>query len=119
LLKKKIIVSACLLGEQCRYDAKIKEFPTLLEALSKYEVIPFCPEAPIFGTPRQRISVVQINGNNKIMTDETQEDVTEILEREVTSFLVKNPSVALVFQMMTHNTAILSLYIYLYMVDMK
>ena len=55
---KKVIISACLLGEACRYDGKSKKVNKVIEAFKDYEIIPFCPELPIFGTPRERINVV-------------------------------------------------------------
>jgi len=91
--KKKVIVSACILGEYCRYDGKTKEIHMVVEALKEYEIIPFCPEAPLFGTPRERISVVHINGENRIITDKTNKDVTKLLEDEIASFIKKNPEV--------------------------
>ena len=57
-MSKKAIVSACLLGEYCRYDGKTKKDNTVVQALKDYEIIPFCPEAPLFGTPRERINVM-------------------------------------------------------------
>ncbi|MEA2073595.1 MAG: DUF523 domain-containing protein [Campylobacterota bacterium] len=92
-MRKKAIVSACLLGELCRYDAKTKETREVIEALQEYEIIPFCPEAPLFGTPRERISVAEVDGENRIITDETNRDVTERLEAEITSFIKKHPQV--------------------------
>ena len=89
--KKKAIISACLLGEICRYDGKSKQVNEVIESFTDYEIIPFCPEAPLFGTPRQRISVVVINGENRVITDETNEDVTQILEDEINTFIQKNP----------------------------
>lgn len=91
MLKKKVIISACLLGENCRYDGQTKQNNQVLEDFKKYEIIPFCPEAPIFGTPRERISVVEIDGKNKIISDETNKDVTKLLEDEIYSFIEKNP----------------------------
>lgn len=93
MLKPKAIISACLLGEQCRYDGKTKLVERVVEALKDYEIIPFCPEAPLFGTPRQRINVVQKNGENRIVTDETSEDITKKLEDEIYSFVKNNPNV--------------------------
>ncbi|EDZ63786.1 protein containing DUF523 [Sulfurimonas gotlandica GD1] len=90
-MRKKVIISACLLGHLCRYDGKTKKTNEIVEAFKAYEIIPFCPEAPIFGTPRQRISVVQIDGKNLIITDETNEDVTQKLEDEINSFIKKYP----------------------------
>ena len=91
--KKKVIISACILGEYCRYDGKTKEFNVVKEAFKEYEIIPFCPEAPLFGTPRERISVVKVDGKNRIITDETLVDVTPRLEEEINTFCKKNPLV--------------------------
>ena len=88
---KKVIISACLLGEYCRYDGKTKKVNEVFEAFKDYEIIPFCPEAPVFGTPRERISLVCIDGENRIITDETSKDVTSLLENEIHAFIEKNP----------------------------
>lgn len=90
--KKKAIVSACILGELCRYDGKTKELNSVMEALSDYEIIPFCPEAPLFGTPRERINVVEVDGKNRIITDETEIDVTLRLENEINAFVKLHPN---------------------------
>lgn len=89
-VKKKVIISACLLGEYCRYDGKTKSVNAVIEAFKEYEIIPFCPEAPLFGTPRERINVVEIEGQNRIVTDETAKDVTKLLEDEISSFLTQH-----------------------------
>lgn len=88
--KKKVIISACLLGEYCRYDGKTKEYESLLKYYEEWEIIPFCPEAPIFGTPRERINVVEINGEKKIFTDKTNKDVTKLLSDEINNFVEQN-----------------------------
>jgi len=91
--RKKVIISACLLGEACRYDGKTKEVNAVAEAFREYEIIPFCPEAPLFGTPRERISVVQVDKEQKIITDETQKDVTQRLADEIETFCDSHPCV--------------------------
>ena len=91
--KKKVIISACLLGEYCRYDGKKKQVNAVIEAFKEYEIIPFCPEAPLFGTPRERIDVVEIAGENRIITNSTNIDVTLRLEDEINSFCRQNPQV--------------------------
>lgn len=91
--KKKVIISACLLGEQCRYDGKTKEINAVIEAFKEYEIIPFCPEAPLFGTPRERISVVRVDTKERIIKDISSEDVTELLEKEILSFVDRYPKV--------------------------
>ena len=90
--KPKVIISACLLGHLCRYDGKTKKTTEIADAFSEYEIIPFCPEAPLFGTPRERISVVNIDGQNRIITDNTNRDVTKLLEDEINSFISQNPN---------------------------
>ena len=87
---KKAIVSACLLGEYCRYDGKTKCNKDVLEALQGYEIIPFCPEAPIFGTPRERINIIEINGEERVITDSTNVDVTQKLQNEIDNFTKKH-----------------------------
>ena len=93
LNKPKVIISACILGDYCRYDGKTKEINAVIEAYKDYEIIPFCPEAPLFGTPRQRISVVEIEGENRIITDETLVDVTLRLEEEIRDFISKHQDI--------------------------
>jgi len=89
-MKQKALVSACILGEYCRYDGKTKKLNAVIEALQEgYEIIPFCPEAPLFGTPRERINVVEKDGKLRIITDETNVDVTLRLEEEIERFLEK------------------------------
>jgi uncharacterized protein YbbK (DUF523 family) len=39
-----ILISACLLGINCRYDGTAKEAPELKKLLADYRLIPFCPE---------------------------------------------------------------------------
>ena len=90
---KKVIISACLLGEYCRYDGKTKKVNEIIEFFKDYEIIPFCPEAPVFGTPRERISVIEIDGENRIITDKTNKDVTKLLEEEINFFIKSNKKV--------------------------
>lgn len=40
----KVAISACLLGERCRYDGASKPNAEVIEFASKHEVIPICPE---------------------------------------------------------------------------
>ncbi|HZZ83434.1 MAG TPA: DUF523 domain-containing protein [Anaeromyxobacteraceae bacterium] len=48
-----VLVSACLLGERCRYDGGDRRDERVVAALRGREVVPFCPEAAAgLGTPR-------------------------------------------------------------------
>lgn len=80
-----------MLGEYCRYDGKTKKDENIISKFSNYEVIPFCPEAPIFGTPRQRINVMEVDGKKAIITDETNEDVTQKLQKGIERFIDLHP----------------------------
>ena len=91
--KKRVVISACLLGESCRYDGKTKEASAVVKAFEGYEIIPFCPEAPLFGTPRERISVVTVAKEQRIITDETKKDVTQLLSTEIKKFIQNNEDV--------------------------
>lgn len=69
-----ILISACLLGVNCRYDATGKEIPELEELMSKHTLIPVCPEQlGGLSTPR---SPSEIKGDfviNKEGVDVTEE----------------------------------------------
>lgn len=89
---KQVAISACLLGEFCRYDGKMKINNSVITAFLGWEIIPFCPEAPLFGTPRERISVLHVKGQNRVITDETNKDVTQALINETNKFLFAHPN---------------------------
>ena len=42
--KKKILISACLMGECCRYDGRHCRDERLVTAVNGFELIPVCPE---------------------------------------------------------------------------
>ena len=63
----KVLVSACLLGENCKYDGGNNRNEKVLEFLKDHEVIPVCPEQ-IGGLPTPRPCSEIVNGivtNNK------------------------------------------------------
>ena len=86
-----MIVSACLLGEYCRYDGKTKKIEDIERKLADCEIIPFCPEAPLFGTPRERIHLIEENGTKRVVTDESGADVTQELRNEIERFIQTHP----------------------------
>ena len=55
---KKVAVSACLLGNECRYDATGRYDKELLELLKDYEIVAFCPEDYCFGSPRPTMDLI-------------------------------------------------------------
>ncbi|MCK9480126.1 MAG: DUF523 domain-containing protein, partial [Firmicutes bacterium] len=48
-----ILVSACILGENCRYDGKNSKNRLLIEQLGGHNIIPVCPEV-LGGLPTPR-----------------------------------------------------------------
>ena len=51
-----VLVSACLLGEACRYDGKSKGSDPVMRALEGKEVVPICPETGAgLGIPRPAV----------------------------------------------------------------
>lgn len=70
----KILVSACLLGEACRYDGKSKPCEAVLQLADAHTLIPICPEV-LGGLPTPRIpSERQSDGS---VRNAVGEDVTE------------------------------------------
>lgn len=56
---EKILISACLLGQMCRYDGKSNYIPGIEKLSKKYYFVPVCPE--VFGmldVPREPSEIV-------------------------------------------------------------
>ncbi len=85
--KEKILVSACLLGVNCKYDGENNINEKVLEYIKDKEVIPICPE--IYGglkTPRTPSEILK----DKVMTKDNI-DVTKEYRKgaEETLYLAK------------------------------
>lgn len=63
----KIIVSACLLGENCKYNGGNNRSEMVLRALEGHEVIPVCPEV-LGGLPVPREPAEIVNGVVRVQT---------------------------------------------------
>ncbi len=73
---EKILVSACLVGENCKYSGGNNLSPKIEALLEKYDLIPFCPEEQ-GGLPTPRNPSEQ-KGNEVYM--DNGKDVTEQFE---------------------------------------
>ena len=74
----KFLVSACLLGEPCRYDGKSKPCEAVIRLQERHELIPVCPEV-MGGLPTPRIpSECQSDGR---VVNRDGEDVTSAYRR--------------------------------------
>ena len=80
---EKILVSACLLGIDCKYDGKNNKNEKVLEYIKNKEVIPICPEI-MGGLPTPRIpSEIKdnkvITKDNKNVTNNFYKGAEEVL----------------------------------------
>ena len=73
----KIMVSACLLGENCKYNGGNNRNEALLEMLAGHEIIPVCPEVA-GGLPVPRVPVELVNGR---AVNRNGEDVDEAFRK--------------------------------------
>ncbi len=73
---KKIAISACLLGEKCRYDASDNRNDVLLSQLEEFVLIPFCPEDHAFGSPRPTMDLIQTQEGQKAISNLTGKDLS-------------------------------------------
>ena len=79
----KILVSACLLGENCKYNGGNNLSPTVLKFLNGHEVIPVCPEVEAgMGCPRIPVEIV-----NGILTDKNGNNVDAPMRKTIANRL--------------------------------
>jgi uncharacterized protein YbgA (DUF1722 family)/uncharacterized protein YbbK (DUF523 family) len=81
--KIRIGISACLLGEQVRYDGghKLSQYATV-EMAPFFEFVPTCPEMAIgMGAPRKTIRLVDNQGLIQIKSADNSVNVTEPLNQ--------------------------------------
>lgn len=92
-MNKVIAVSACLLGEKCRYDASDNKNKILLEQLQGYEVIPFCPEDYAFGSPRPTMDLVRMSDGDKAISNLDASDLTITVNQYAIDFFDRHTDV--------------------------
>ncbi len=79
-----ILISACLMGINCRYNGKSEIIKELEELKNKYNLIPVCPE--IYGglkTPRdpaERVNDMVLTKNGEDVTGNYRKGAEEILK---------------------------------------
>ena len=83
----KILVSACLLGRNCKYNGGNNYSAAVIDFLQSHEVIPVCPEVLAgLGTPRTPIEIVQ----GEVKTKDGK-SVDKALRQAVAQILEENP----------------------------
>ena len=94
-MKKVIALSACLLGEACRYDASDNRNKALLSLLEGAELIPFCPEDHAFGTPRPTMDLIETKEGHKAISNESGEDLSFPVTQYAQDFFDRHPQIDL------------------------
>ena len=83
VLKPKIIVSACLLGENCKYNGGNNYTQEVVKLKEKFNLIPICPECfgglPIPRVPNEIISGRAISKNGEDFTKEYEDGAEKSL----------------------------------------
>lgn len=92
---ERVAISACLLGEICRYDGTSNKNEALLQALEGKELIGFCPEDFAFGTPRPTMDLVQSAAGVRAISNETGEDLSDPVIAYAEDFFKKHPDIDL------------------------
>jgi len=76
-LKEKLLVSACLLGENCKYSGGNNYSPAVAALAERFELIPVCPER-MGGLPTPRVPAERVG--DKVLTRDGA-DVTDAYRR--------------------------------------
>lgn len=77
----KLGVSACLVGELCRYNGQGSNDDFVTKTLKNYfHIESYCPEAEVFGTPRETIRLVNVDDEVRVLTTNSKKDLTDVLK---------------------------------------
>ena len=74
-------ISACLLGQEVRFDGGHKKDAFLTEVLAPHvEWVAVCPEVEVgMGTPRETLRLVRENGRVRMVTTRSAKDYTDAM----------------------------------------
>ncbi|MEA3418450.1 MAG: DUF523 domain-containing protein [Campylobacterota bacterium] len=92
---KKVAISACLMGQKCRYDATDNRDVRLLGKLEGYELVPFCPEDHAFGSPRPTMDLIETEQGVKAISNLTGADLSPPVQRYAKIFFDNHPDIDL------------------------
>ena len=91
--KPKALISACLIGQRCRYDGEILQLPDISDLTRQYDLILVCPEVDGgLGIPRPKAWIK--NGTGADVLDGKTIVINEI-GQDVTSKFISGAEVAL------------------------
>ena len=95
-MQKTVAISACLLGQSCRYDGSDNKNEVLLDKLKNAQLIAFCPEDFAFGTPRPTMDLVKTTSGQKVLSNETGEDLSTPVKQYAETFFDTHTNIDLV-----------------------
>ncbi len=93
IIKPRILISSCLMGEEVRYDGSHKKNPFIISALSRWsQLVPLCPEVEAgLGIPRPPIELVSEKESVLVVEVESRRDVTEKIRSAISRFAEQQP----------------------------
>jgi uncharacterized protein YbbK (DUF523 family) len=91
----KVAISACLLGNKCRYDGRENRDEKLLSKLKGCELIAFCPEDFCFGTPRPTMDLVDDGKEIKAISNLTGANLTPPVKEYAKAFFDNHKDIEL------------------------
>lgn len=94
---KKVAISACLLGQKCKYNGESNLDHELLKYLNTHhiELIHFCPEDWAFGTPRPTMDLIQTHNNIEAICNTTGNNLTKPIDEYAQNFFDQHPDIKL------------------------
>jgi len=92
---KRVAISACLIGRECRYDATNNLDDKLLDILIDCELIPFCPEDYAFGSPRPTMDLVKSDDTIRAISNLNGDDLTTPIYEYAQKFFDKHRDIDL------------------------
>jgi len=75
-VKKPLLISACLLGENCKYSGGSNYVPAVESLKARYELLPVCPEQD-GGLPTPRVPAERVG--NRVINQAGQDVTAEYL----------------------------------------
>jgi len=94
-LKRKIAVSSCLLGNNCKYNGNNNLSIELLDKIKDYKIVPFCPEDYAFGTPRETMDLVLIDNEIEAISTENYNNLSQPIKDYAKDFFDNNRDIKL------------------------
>ena len=92
-MNEKLLVSACLLGENCKYSGKNNYSPAVAALGERFELIPVCPEQlgglPTPRTPSERVGARVLTRSGADVTEAFRQGAAKTLEIARTSGAVR------------------------------